>query len=148
MKLQVVCQSKSGTDYTGAIAQNAGANANLQLPEVAYRGGSIFWITGFSILSVQALDWELWAFSRNTFQTTIDADSFRGYWAFTGSHAEQIAATGLYYYYVDGLYIPYADQDGNGQLHLSLVNRNVTSKIAGASGAIVVKTYGVVEQAG
>lgn len=143
-------------DFIAGIAQNAADTANLVPPGSLAAGGhcrSI--IRGISILSDQNLAWELKFFNTNAFNTgaaDLDTVPFIGGWGFQAGDGTQIAATGPYYYYIDGLYIPYHctdfDEHGTfvagakkpqGQVHVMLINRSATSKNAGATGEIVVQ---------
>lgn len=129
--------------FTDALAQNAEERENVVLPAgiSADYGNCVSVIRSIAILSDQNLDWELFFWGRNTFgsPTDFDLNSFIGKWRFDMGDGEQIAAAGGYYYYIDGLYIPYRDLDQSSQLHVSLVNRNAIAKLAGATGEIVVK---------
>lgn len=139
----IVVPSISASHFAATIAQDAGANADIPILDQGLSAGrrcrAI--LRGISILSQQNLAWELWLFSKATYQTgVIDTDSFRGFWSFAAGDAKRIAGAGFYYYYVDGLYVPYEDDSALGQLHATLVNRSVTGKLAqGAGGDIVVK---------
>lgn len=139
----------STVDYLPALAQNAGANANITLAGAlaGVNGNSRVRLKNISIISVENLSWEIWFFTANTFQTTIDADTFLGFWSFAASDAKRIAATGLYYYYVEDLDVPYLDTDNTGKLHMTLVNRSAASKTANAGGAITIKVTAEIEGA-
>jgi len=98
------------------------------------------------ILSVQLLPWEVQLYRSATGigGAVIDTESFVGLWSFTGSgnSGDGSQATGdtFYYYYVDGLDVPYEDADRSSQIHVRLVNRHAaTAKIAGAGGAVAIE---------
>lgn len=143
-------------DFTGALAQNAIAYANLVATgDLAAGGHCRSRLKGLSIVSDQNLAWEIQLYSTNRFDqdnTDLDTTPFLGRWAFAAGDGVQNAAAGPYLYYIDGLDIPYRDVDcdshlfptgarGQGQIHLALVNRSATGKNAGATGEIVIQLY-------
>lgn len=128
-------------EFTGALATNAAENEDLVLAG-AYQGinGAVqAFIRTITILSKENLAWELQWYRTDDFQNADpEVDKFLASWAFVAADGKQVAATGLYRYYVDGLEIPYVDEDKSGEMHLSLINRSVASKSAGAGGEITV----------
>jgi hypothetical protein len=133
------------THFTGAIAQNASEEENVALPAAlaGVNGDARGIIRAFTVLSDQNLDWQLIFCSKDIFtDTDLDIDSTMLTYRFTAStDALQIGGTGPYYYFKDGLELPYVDEDKTGELHISLVNRSATGKNAGATGEVVVKIY-------
>jgi hypothetical protein len=148
--------------WTGALATNAAATADITLTSYpGYNGQIESILRGITVASVQNLAWEFDFFMSNTYQgSSTNTDTFIGRWSFAATDGVQIAATGDYLYYIDGLEIPLWNTDtaaitgGNGavagtaQLHIALVNRSATSKIAGASGNITATLWLEVMQAG
>lgn len=133
----------STVDFTGSLAQNALATAILT-PQagIAAGGGSRFVLRAIEVTSVENLDWELWLWGKPGVNAdVIDSEGWMGYWSFAASNAVQIAGAGRYYYYIDGLGIPYHNLESppTGKVYLGLVNRSAAGKTAGAGGAIVVK---------
>lgn len=140
-------------DFLDAIAQNAMDLESLALDlSICGTPTARCRITGISIVSTQALDWELWLWNKAAGAGAgIAANGFIGYWSFIGSAAKQIAGAGLYYYYIFGLDVPYTDEDTDtekpdplvpsGRFHLGLVNRSATAKTAGAGGAIKITLF-------
>lgn len=135
-------------DFTAAAAQNAMITADLINNSVGAGGNARSRIKSISILSDQNLAWEVNFFGDSNFmvnQANLDSVLFLGRWTFQVADGLQIAATGPYLYYVDGLDIPYLDADGAtppahvGQIHVGLVNRSATAKNAGATGEIVLE---------
>lgn len=121
-------------DFTGAIVQNASAQANIGFGVL-----SPCRIRGWVILSVENLAWELWLFGKSTFRTgAVATEAFRGRWSFAAGDGLQVGATGLYAYYIDGLDSPYLDEDAAQKLHLLLVNRSAAAKTSGANGALKI----------
>lgn len=132
-----------GVHFTGALAQNASLQEDLDLPAAVGAGGSgrcrirsaIFW-------SSQNLDWEFQVYSKyNATSADPNQDSFCGRWAWIAGDGSQIGGAGLWRYYIDGLDILYQDEDfegsglppnppGMAKIHLLLVNRNATAKFA------------------
>lgn len=106
--------------FAGALAQNAGLNVRVPLPEAiaAGRVGRCV-IEGIQVTSFDQLQWEFWFWRNQQFQApnaNPTAESLAGMWQFGGTlggvgNGEQIAGTGLYYYYIDGLGIEYEDDD-------------------------------------
>ena len=137
-------------DFTGAIAQNAMAVANIT-PEgfLARR----FRLTNLVIESKEALDWELWLWLKDYGAgPAVPGDAYlAGYWGFQGAFAKQIGGAGLYYYFIPGLDVFYEDlnfESPGGSpgpnptapvIHLGLVNRSAAAKTAGAAGAVLVQ---------
>lgn len=136
--------------FTATLAQNAVLNGRVKLSEAlaAGRTGRCM-IQAISVTSLDQLDWEFWFWRNSQFQqqtASPAAEDFAGFWSFTvgGGDGKRIAGTGLYYYYIDGLGIPYWDDDAqttlgqsglaasNGQqgayLNVSLVNRSAGAK--------------------
>jgi hypothetical protein len=140
----------STAHFTGALAQNAAEGIDLDLPmSIAAGLHSRSLVRQVIVKSVQNLDWEIYLFDRGTKHTELDPDrnGFLGHWRLTASQGLRIGATGLFYYYVDGLAVPYEDRDQQGRLHLVLINRSATAKDAGAPGALTIQfrlepTYG------
>ena len=135
----VVASTVAASQFTGTLAQNAAAFLSLDLASfgVGQRVDAI--IQAIQILSMENLSWEVWFFRTNA-QDPADADvnRFTGYWAF-GTTAVQIGGAGLFHYYIDGLSIPYQDEQQTSKLHLALINRSAAGKSAGANGAIRVQ---------
>lgn len=138
--------SDKDSHFTGAIAQNASEEENITLPTAldGVNGNARGIIRGVTIVSDQGLDWELYFFGSDLFSETsdMDTDGYLGRCKFTATtDGIQIGGTGNFYYYKDGLEIPYLDADKTGELHVALVNRSATGKNAGATGEIVVKVH-------
>ena len=149
-------QTDPATQFTEALVTNdIGANVSLVLP-----GRTPYWfIRAFSIVSVQNLAWELWLFTSATnLGGTVATEKFHSVWAFAALSAGPPADPGyavsagsppseLFHYYVDGNMMPYydADQPGaipqNARLHVRLINRSGTAKIADDPGALLLTVY-------
>lgn len=131
-------------NYIGALVQNAGADENITLPPQCAGVGNTaqVFIRAITIVSDQNLAWELDFWSTSGFANAdLDLNSYIGRWTFGTGDGVQIAGAGSYYYYIDGLGIPYYDDSKAGQLHMTLVNRSATSKNAGATGEIVITVW-------
>jgi hypothetical protein len=159
MPLTIPVRTKSTVHFLGALAA-AGAAATEHLktignssvtagvvPEGLAAGGHVrSRLRSIRILSVQLLPWEVQLFHRaaGIGGAVLDTESFVGTWSFTGSgtpgDGSQATGDTFYYYYVDGLDVPYEDLDVTSQIHVRLINRHAaTAKIAGASGAITIE---------
>lgn len=129
-------RSNSKTQFTDALVQNAEERENLT-PVAALSAGltcrSV--LRTITILSLQNLSYEvnLWKSANFAVDSDLDTNSFIGKWLFTAGDGTQIAGTGTYYYYIDGLFQPYHDTDTQGQIHVSLINRDTTAKVAGSN---------------
>jgi hypothetical protein len=158
MSLVLPVRTKSTVHFTGAISAGAAATEHLKtvgdssvaagvVPEGLAAGRSVrSLLRSIRILSVQLLPWEVQLFRSATGigGTDIDVESFIGTWAFgaTGVPGDGSQATGdtFFYYYVDGMGVPYEDKDATSQIHVRLVNRHAaTGKLAGASGAVTIE---------
>lgn len=149
--------SSSTFDFLGDAAQNAALTWRPALP-AALGGRSRF--RSLTLQSIQNLDWEVLVFkTSNTFNIppggTVDQVHLAGKYRFYAADGVQIAGAGRYYYYIDGLDWAYHDLDSaNAQLqpvadgpkvalapylNLVVVNRSVTSKIAGALGMLQLR---------
>ncbi len=133
------CIAAAATYYRGALALNAVATENVTLPVAleGTNGNGLNIISGITINSKENLAWELQFWGSSAFQTTNpDTDLFLGRWAFAAGDGVQDAATGLFRYYIDGLNMPYQDENNTGKLHMALVNRSAAAKTAGDAGGI------------
>lgn len=129
--------------FSATLVQNAGQNNRVRLPEAIAAGRSCAsLIRSIRVTSFDQLDWEFWFWRNKTFQVPgVDAtnEQFAGFWSFSvaAGDGKRIAGTGLYYYYIDGLAIPYTDLDAHdapaagGFLNVTLVNRSAGAKTAG-----------------
>lgn len=152
MNVVLPVRTVSSVHFTGAIAA-AGAAATEHLapsttvPEGLAAGRTVrSRLKSIRILSVQLLPWEVQLFHRATGigGSVIDTESFVGTWSFPGSgnigDGSRATSDTFYYYYIDGLDVPYEDLDVTGKVHVRLVNRHAaTAKIAGADGAIAIE---------
>ena len=142
--------SVNGTDFTGTLAQNAALAGRLKLPEslgAGRHGRSI--LRTIAVTSFDNNDWEFWFFANIGQQQPLggtQAETFLGRWSFVAADAVRIAGAGLYYYYIDGLSIPYYDADAHNYrpdgtggsppadgtyLNVALINRSAGAKTAG-----------------
>ena len=139
------------TQLRAAIAQNAAAYLDLQLPQSISAGRTCRCrIRNISIQSVENVGWEIWIFRRKRTGAEAIADSqFMGYWTFTANSAVRIAGAGLYYYFIPGLDIVYeaTDQLADGQpddeaqrqkLHIAVIAREA-GKSADAAGEVRIQ---------
>lgn len=131
----------ASSQFRSALVQNAGENLSLEVQRygLGQRVDSV--IRSVQILSVEDRQWELWFYGKNSYNTAPadpDLNTAYGFWWF-GVSGRRIAAVGLYMFYVDGLYIPYTDQDSSSKVHMTLINRSAGAKTAGDAGAIRVQ---------
>lgn len=127
--------------FTGALAQNAQATENI-VPAASIAAGlhCRSRLRSIGITSKENLSWEIALYGTDQFNSPTDMDSVirYGWWTFDAASATRVAATGNYYYYVDGLDVAYRDADQTGEIHLALINRSAAGKTAGADGEIVI----------
>src|SRR5712691_6439594 len=143
--------SSDGTHFIGSLAQNAAIAEDLTLGGALGAGGvTAARLRSMALVSSDNLAWEIQVFgSHDGPNIDPNQDTFRGRWSFATTDAVQIGS--LWYYYIDGLDIPYRDTDlaqhtGAGvnvpQLHLRLVNRSATAKTAyGVGGHFRLTTH-------
>lgn len=130
-----IISSDKDVNFTGALAQNAGANANIVgLPD---NDGVI---ASLALLADQQLAFEVQFYSRDTFDNAdLDLDTYLGSYRFAEGDGIQVAGAGSFKYDVSHLDLPYRDADGTLELHIKLVNRSAVGKNAGATGEVVVR---------
>jgi len=133
------------TDFRASIAQNAKVDFDLTLPTTlrGVNGDARGSLRSLTIASIENLAWELWIWTSATHVTltgtvTAAGTNVLGRWSFASGDGIQ-DVTGDFIYYIDGLDIPYVDDDKSGKLHMSLVNRSAASKSANDAGAIQIK---------
>lgn len=162
-------QSRPTVDFLEALLTNeSSAVVNLPLPTRDAK----WYVRAITIVSVQNLAWELWAFSRaSNLGGTFPTDNFIAMHQFPVLVVGPPASAGwpvsvegaspadpYYRQYVDGLAWPCYDLDqmeanagadgpSLAHLHVRLVNRSTDAKLAGASGAVQV-TFHVEPQGG
>lgn len=145
-------RTNPATQFIGGLAQNAAATLNMAMAEGTEDAGLGYLDAGLAALptvqarlrsiviqSRQNLDWEVWLWHTDAFNASPTDPALNapcGFYSFTAASAKQIAAAGLYLYYVSGLDLFYEDLDRTSELHLMLVNRNAVAKSADAAGAI------------
>lgn len=127
--------------FSATLAQNAGLNGRIKLPE-ALAAGRVAQgiIRGIQVVSVDVNIWEFWFWANSKFQVAgpdASAESFRGRTAFAAAGL-QIAGTGLAYADVNGLDIFYEDDEAGltqnvttsqgAYLNVTLVNRSAGAK--------------------
>jgi len=142
MPFSYTVRSDKDTHFTGAIAQNASEAEDIALPGAlaGINGNARSHLRSITILSDQNLAWEVMLFSSDTQEDTdADVDTMVGWWQFSTAGAVQLAGAGLFRYYIDGLAVPYVDDDNSGELHVKLVNRSATGKNAGATGEVIIE---------
>ena len=138
---QYVAKTVATRDFTGSLAQNAGAFLSLDVKSLGLGENVDAILRAVQVTSVEDLDWELWFF-RTTGSGANSADpdvnAALGY-VVLSSTMVRIAAAGLYQVYAEDLAIPIYDSDRTSKIHMALVNRAAGSKSAGAAGAVKVQ---------
>ena len=150
----VLVQTDPATQFVDAIAQNALAELDLSMPSGSQQGGPGFVDGGLAaggavrsrvksivIASVENLDWVVWLFADKNYGNANPANvNLCGYAALPASSAKRIGNTGLYYYFLAGLDLPYVDLGKLGQIHLGLQPTSA-GKSAGAPGSVRVQLW-------
>jgi hypothetical protein len=142
MPIVLTAKSAEATQFTTAIAQNAGEQEDIQLTGglAGVGGNALNLLLGLAIVSKENLAWEVMLFNKATGPNADPAiDSFIGRWTFTTGDSVQIGGTGLFYFYIFGLEVPYRDEDYTGKLHVVLINRSAAAKTADANGYLTIK---------
>lgn len=129
--------------FTGSLAEDAFETEDLDFPS---DWGTLeineCVIEGVSIQSDQNLEWDIVLWGKVAAEDTdLDIDEFVHFFNFPKTNGKQIAGTAQYYYpFPNNLVsIPYKDNNLSQKLHVSLVNKSVTSKNAGATGEVKIK---------
>ncbi|MCK4960475.1 MAG: hypothetical protein KAT00_13775 [Planctomycetes bacterium] len=133
--------SLKGTHFTGAIVLNAIESESLNFPtDWQTLGVEKCIIEGLSIQSDQNLEWDVYIWNTSDYNSTdLDAAKLVDQINYASTAGKRIAGANQYFYASPTLEVPYEDKDKTSKLHLSLVNRSATAKIAGASGEIVLR---------
>lgn len=136
---RLILSTDKDTHFTGAIAQNAIEQENVE----GLVSDSVT-VTKVAIQSKQQLDYDLFFFRSSFFDNTdLDQDTFCGYVSLDlPTYGVQIAGVNQYYLDVSAQSLDYYDSDLTKTLHLALCNRSGTSKIAGTDGEVkITVTY-------
>lgn len=148
----IAVRTDPATQFIGTLAQNVAATLDLAMPTGAQVAGDGYVDGGLMaggvgtsrlrsllIQSVQNFAWEVWLWGTSAFNVSLTNPALNvplGRWSFAEGDGVQIGGTGLYYYYIEGLDTAYADFGRTGLLHIMLVNRSASGKLAAASGAL------------
>ncbi len=125
--------------FTGEIKMN-----NHETENLTGLLSSKVWINGVHCQSKQALKFLLLFWSKDTFaDTDLDLDSNKNMVELdmSSSPAYRIAKAHQYYLPVDDLAIPYEDEDGTNELHISLMNLSAVAKEEGTDGQVQIDVY-------
>lgn len=145
-----VVRSDKDTHFTGVLATNAmelevlgdaAPTSSNRVPTIRSK------ITRITVISEQNLAWDIMLFKAAfTPPLTADADlhPLVDWLSFTAGDGVRVAAAGLYLYSWSGFSFPYYTTDVMGRIHVGLINRDGTAKLASAGGgAIAVEIEGV-----
>lgn len=134
--------SDKDTHFTGALAQNAIESESISMPtDWATADINKMIISEMSFQSDQNLDWELIFWANGDYdESDLDASKVITRISLPATTGEQIAGAGQYIYENPlPQSIEYVDEDNSNEIHVSLVNRDATSKNAGATGEVVMR---------
>ena len=148
----IPCATDPATQFIGALVQGASATLDLHMDEGIAAGRHCRSILRhLTIVSAQQLAWEIVLFtSRNFNVSSVAQTHYLSGWRFSASNGQQYGSS-PYYYQASNIDLPYWDADftdrslpkelQGGFLHLMLVNRSPTTKLAGSAGAILITGY-------
>ena len=137
------------SDYTthfrnALVVANGSQYADLQMAQgsQAPAGPHKCFISAIRVLSIQNLDWRVEIWDRTLPQAT--GSSLNNHGLVYSQYFNKVAAASQYgtvfAYIQTGLKVPYIDRQGQGQLHVNLVNADgATAKLAGDTGAVHVR---------
>lgn len=133
-----IVRSDKDTHFSGGLAQNAAELEALDLPGQWGSRCVEFVVENIVIIADQNLEWDLFFWkSGDADDADLDLDAFVDYVNFPATSGKQVAGAGSFYYASPSdLGIPVTVTDN--KLNVSLVNRSVTAKNAGATGEVVV----------
>ena len=145
----IIIRSDKDTHFTEGLSSNQFENE-----DITGLAGVSGVIENIIILADQQLSFEVNFYQSDTFEddSDYDNDGYLGGITFAAADGKQQNATGAYKYSAQKSSqsfqpITYVDKDAadvadsaavNGELHVTLVNRDSTSKSAGAAGEVVI----------
>lgn len=142
---QFPVRTLKGTHFTTELVQNAAENEDVVLDGAlaGVNGNARNIVQTITVISDQNLAWEIALYGKDTFAggTDLDANTILCHHAFAAADGAQVGGAGSYVYFVDGLNLPYQDEDHSGELHIQLINRSATSKNAAGTGEVVVQLW-------
>jgi len=130
-------KSDKDTHFTGAITAGNKEDASL----AGLLVGKVI-IRSLQILSEDNCDFIVIFWSADTYDDTdLDSDTVLEIVSSPLAAVAIEVQSGVYYYSISDLYIPYSDDDDTDEIHLSLMvaTGSAVNKAAGASGEVVVK---------
>lgn len=136
-------ESDKDDHFSTTLAQNAIDYEDLAFPtDFSTTQMQKLLIHQISVMSDQALNWDitLWSDDGRADTSDIDSDAHIITISFLASDATQVAGANQYYYKYEPVQpIFYEDKDNSGELHVGLINRSVTAKDAIATSGFRVK---------
>lgn len=127
-------QTDKDTQFTDGLAQNAAENENV-IGLSANEGA----VEDVVIIATERLAYELQFYGTDGFRNAdMDLTRYLGSVRFAEGDGLQVAGAGPFYYDLHNLGLPAIDLDGTRELHVTLVNRSLLAKTAGAGGALSV----------
>ncbi len=137
--------SDKDTHFTTELVTNAIEEEDISFPaDWVTAGIQAAEITNISVLSDQNLDWDIQFYATDGHgNTDADLDTFITTLNFATGDGERNAGAGLFKYDANPSFVPfyYRDQDNSSEWHITLINRDGSTKNAGATGEIVVKIH-------
>ena len=137
-------ESDKDNHFTGALTTNSMEVESLSFPSdwsTTERHECI--IEGITLQSDQNLEWDVFIWAKSTAEDTsdIDLDEYLDFFNFVKTTGKQIAGSNQYYYpsLSNNVRVPYRDKDLSSKIHVGLVNRSATAKLAGATGEVKIR---------
>ncbi len=144
-----IIASDKDTHFTGSIAQNAVEEENIAFPtDWGLIQCNKCQILNVSIEADQPLDLEVLFFANDVHSDTdLDLDRAITSLFFSAADAKRTGnpLAGQYRYNLDPATFPfiYHDEDNSSEFHITLINRDATTKNAGGTGEIVLTIHAV-----
>lgn len=139
--------SKGTVNFLDALITGATTPVNAVPAQNLAVGSRRFLLRTATLVSKENLDYQF-GFFASAAEPTADPDTnrFISQFEFFPGMGFQMGNAGLWYYYLDGLAVPYY-MDGSGNsltpptLNVNLTNRSAAAKMAGAPGALALTCW-------
>ncbi len=142
-----IISSDKDTHFTTQLVTNAVEEENISFPSAWVTAGiQTVEIRNITAQSDQNLQWDIQFYATDAHSSTdLDLDKFVTTLNFATSDGIQNAGTAQFRYDKNPTFIPfmYTDEDNSSEFHITLVNRDGTTKNADATGEIVIKIHAV-----
>ncbi len=142
-----IISSDKDTHFTTQLVTNAIEEEDISFPsDWATAGIQTVEIRNITAQSDQNLQWDIQFYATDAHSNIdLDLDKFITTLNFATSDGIQNAGTAQFRYDKNPTFTPffYTDEDNSSEFHITLVNRDGTTKNADGTGEIVIKVYAV-----